>query len=485
MGRGLVIMHIDGVGFRFLERALEQGRMPKLQALMKAEGYEALPYRCGIPSTTPFCQAGILYGDNSEIPSYRWWDKEANLLVAFGHGSSFKQVAGKYFQGRVPLTEGGAVIGACYPAGARDTFALAYRERDTSAGGPSTSSLALLAAFFSSPLRVGAWLGHGATALVETTVMALRARLQGRRAERAYVISDVLEEIFLHHVARYAVRQAMKRGFPTIYAGFYGYDETAHGFGPEDDYSYRMLGHIDHSIGELAAHRGGHPGTPSDYELVIISDHGQVESEPFNRTDGKTLGGILSGFLPDYAIREYKGEEYGPDPQRAEGTVALTYSGGLAHLYLTTVAGRLSAADLEVRWPGLVEKVAELDRVAFVMLRDGPRGLLVSRRGRCELGSAEAAELLADYDDPAVLGPQLEYLNSFERSGEMVIFGENRNDLQVNFEHQVGGHGSIGGDQVLPFIVAKREWGLDTSRINGARDVYPVLKDLRDRLAQA
>jgi hypothetical protein len=34
--------------------------MPFLRRLIDEEGYEALPYRCGLPSTTPFCQAGIL-----------------------------------------------------------------------------------------------------------------------------------------------------------------------------------------------------------------------------------------------------------------------------------------------------------------------------------------------------------------------------------------------------------------------------------------
>ena len=484
MGKGLVIMHIDGVGYRFLQRALERGRMPKLAALMKAEGYEALPYRCGIPSTTPFCQAGILYGDNSEIPSYRWWDKEANLLVAFGHGSSFKRVADRYFRGRVPLTQDGAVIGSCYPAGAKDTFALAYRERDTTQVSGVGSGLAMILAFFSSPLRVASWLRHGVMAITETAAMTIRARLQGRHPERSYVISDMLEELFLHHLARYALRQAMRKGFPTIYAGFYAYDETAHAFGPEDDYSYRMLGHLDHTIGEIAEHRAGNPRTPADYELVILSDHGQVESEPFKHTDGKTLGEIISGWLPDHAIQEYKGGRYGPEPDAAAGQIALTYSGGLAHLYLTNVPGRLSASDLDSRFPGLIDRVAALDRIAFVMLRDGPTGTLASRQGRVELGSAAASELLARYDDPAILGPQLEFLNSFQRSGEMVIFGEYRNDLQVNFEHQVGGHGSIGGDQVLPFMVAKREWALDTAGIRGAKDVYPLLKDLRDRLSQ-
>src|SRR5215469_13935315 len=104
-GRGLVIIHVDGLSHRHLTRAVKLGYMPFTARLIEQEGYEALPYRCGVPSTTPFAQAGILYGDNSEIPSYRWWDKEAGLLVAFGSGSTFNRVADRYFAGRKPLTE--------------------------------------------------------------------------------------------------------------------------------------------------------------------------------------------------------------------------------------------------------------------------------------------------------------------------------------------------------------------------------------------
>ena len=66
-GRGLVILHIDGLGADSLEQALREGDMPFVKSLMETEGYEMHRYRCGIPSTTPFVQAGILYGDNSEI----------------------------------------------------------------------------------------------------------------------------------------------------------------------------------------------------------------------------------------------------------------------------------------------------------------------------------------------------------------------------------------------------------------------------------
>ncbi len=91
--RGLVVIHIDGLGYDNLQKALAGGYLPFVKSLLENEDYEVLPYRCGIPSTTPYCQAGILYGDNAEIPSYRWWDKQAGLPISFGANSSFKHVA--------------------------------------------------------------------------------------------------------------------------------------------------------------------------------------------------------------------------------------------------------------------------------------------------------------------------------------------------------------------------------------------------------
>src|ERR1700674_5438375 len=121
MRPGLVIIHVDGLSYARLRIAVDKGHMPFVARLMETEGYEALAYRCGVPSTTPFAQAGILFGDNSEIPSYRWWDKRANLLVSFGSGSTFGRVAPNYFSGRKPLTQGGACIAALYRARARRT----------------------------------------------------------------------------------------------------------------------------------------------------------------------------------------------------------------------------------------------------------------------------------------------------------------------------------------------------------------------------
>src|SRR3989442_15889207 len=70
MGTALMVLHIDGLGADSLEKALRAGLMPFTQHLIDAEGYEIHRYRCGLPAATPFVQAGILYGDNTNIPSW-------------------------------------------------------------------------------------------------------------------------------------------------------------------------------------------------------------------------------------------------------------------------------------------------------------------------------------------------------------------------------------------------------------------------------
>jgi hypothetical protein len=97
----------------------------------------------------------------------------------------------------------------------------------------------------------------------------------------------------------------------------------------------------------------------------------------------------------------------------------------------------------------------------------------------------ELKALLARYDDADILLEQLMRLNSFQSSGDLVLFGAFIDGKQINFENQDGGHGSIGGEQLHPFVFAKRDWDLDTSSVRGAHELHPILCALRDRLAAA
>ena len=118
------------------------------------------------------------------------------------------------------------------------------------------------------------------------------------------------------------------------------------------------------------------------------------------------------------------------------------------------------------------------------MVRDQSDGVLVTAEGEFALRLplvAGTRALLERFDSPDVLAQQLRRLNSFETSGDLILFGAYDGLRQVNFEDQVGGHGSIGGDQLHPFLLGKKEWTLDTSTVTNASDLYPMLVAIRDR----
>ena len=476
------MIHVDGLSHARLLAAVDQGHMPFVSRLIEVEGYEALHYRCGVPSTTPFAQAGILFGDNSEIPSYRWWDKQADLLVAFGAGSTFARVADRYFAGRVPLTSGGACIAALYRAGATDRFGPAYEERHRpdqhDAGGRA------IAAFLLNPVSLYFWIRHGGFALVRILREYLQARLAGRRTANVYVIADIYHEVLVHHLTRFALLEAMDEGMRTIYSCFYTYDESAHAFGPNDPNTLRVLRHIDNTI-RLAAERRQDNRAGLDFELIVLSDHGQVETTPFTAiAGGRSLGQVIAGWLAGYVVTEHRGGVFGRSDEQRLGRVEITYSGGLAHVYFRDLPGRLDHDELESRFPGLIEQLAGFAGIGVVMTKGLDGGFLITADGRFSLGlplPQETGDLLQRFDDPDVLAEQLRRLNSFERAGDLVVFGAFDGKAQVNFEDQVGGHGSIGGDQLHPFLLAKREWAFDTSGVTNASQLHPMLVALRDR----
>ncbi|HET9782995.1 MAG TPA: alkaline phosphatase family protein [Candidatus Dormibacteraeota bacterium] len=436
MTRKLVILHIDGLSAAMLERALDAGEMPNVRRLMDMERYEMHRYRCGVPSTTPFAQAGILYGDNTDIPSFRWWDRERGVLVKFGAGSTFKKVADKYFNGCKPLTENGACIAACYPAGAKDTFGIAYQDRNYLQPGKSRSAASVLVPYLANPINLGDWLSQTARVVGRTARDLTKSESEGRHPARPYVVTDVVEEIFIHHLTRYAVEKAMREGYSPIYAGFYAFDETAHAFGPSDPAARRVLKHVDHTIGRIANARGDR------YEMVVLSDHGQVDSIPFK----------LADVLP--------------------GQPRLTASGGLAHIYLAESGSRMDFSQVKASRPDLVDWLQARPEVAVVMAREGTQDVLFLNGSQ-----------LGAYDDETILRAQLSRLNSFDNCGDLVVFGAFRDGKQVNFEDQAGGHGSIGGEQLHPFVLARKDWKLDTSNVNGAHELHPILCDLRDTLS--
>lgn len=484
--KGLIILQVDGLGYHYLQQALRQKHLPFVQSLIDDEGYQALPYRCGIPSTTPFCQAGIIYGNNQEIPAFRWWDKQSGVAIGFGGISSFPRVAHKYFRDCASLTTGGATIATCYPDASKENFRLGYRQHQGALRARALSWRHVLQSWLMNPFHLLDWFRFGLWELGRANVQYWSTVLQNRPAAKLYAFSEMLEEILLHHLTRFAVIQAMKENFPVIYAGFYAYDETSHAFGPDADYSFRILNHVDYTIRRIAQARQRAEPTAREYELIVLSDHGQIETVPFDQEYGYGFGECVAAWFPTYQIEELKGKTI-PRDQSIDGHIALAYSGGLAHLYFKDISWRLQHDEIEERFPGLIEKAAKTPGIGLVLTREGTTNVITTNGASLKFESAAhlpraACDFLARYDQPEILARQLAKLNSFERSGDLILFSKYTDHHQINFETQVGGHGALGGEQLFPFILAKREWKFDTSRVIDASGIYPLLKRLRDQI---
>jgi hypothetical protein len=481
-----VILHIDGLSHRELVAAVGDRRMEAVRRLLEQEGYEALEYRSGLPSTTPYVQAGLLYGDNREIPGFRWWDRKAGTIVQFGPEGTFKQIAHRYFRGARPLCEGGACIAACYPAGAAETFGLTYRDRVHEAPGEDRGAREVLRAWVANPAHIADMVWHGTLAAATTSAADVRARLRRRRPARNYLILDVLEEVFLHHQCRWAVTEAMDRGYPVIYAAFYAYDETGHALGIDDEHTRRMLVHVDHSVRQVADARSRNR-SGRRYELIVLSDHGQVLTTAIKTVAGCSLGELVARAYPGCRVEEHSGDGYGPE-RTPRQRIVITDSGGLAHIYFAGSPDRLDVTGVRRRLPDFLTQLSGLPGVGFAVVRDGRTHLAVTRDRTVRFAEGdpgEAHELFATYDDAALVAAQLARLNSFENSGDVLLIGrwDTAERRQVNFEDQLGGHGSIGGDQGRPFLLVKRQWGIDVEGVSDAHQVHDKLWEMRRQFA--
>src|SRR6478736_2744636 len=79
--RGLIALQIDALAYADLRRAMELGFTPTLSRLVNEDGFTLRRWFCGLPSATPYCQAGIFHGENAGIPAFRFYDKAARRVV--------------------------------------------------------------------------------------------------------------------------------------------------------------------------------------------------------------------------------------------------------------------------------------------------------------------------------------------------------------------------------------------------------------------
>jgi uncharacterized membrane protein YvlD (DUF360 family) len=493
---GLLMIQIDGLSLPVLRNAMRAGRMPTLDGLLRHGASRLDPWAALLPPVTPVSQAGILHGNNDEMPGFRWFEKGSGKLLVANTPQGAAAMLDRVSDGRGLLADDGASIGNLVTGdAARSYLTMATIEERSDPGDPRR-----LRGLFISQVNYLRLLVLTIGEVVKELYQRERQRARGiePRMHRnvSYALERALTNVALRNLTTALVIEEMFGGAPAIYVDYTGYDALAHHVGPEREEAFDALDGLDRTIGSL---RKAARETPRPYELVVLSDHGQCLGTPFSQRYGELLEDVarrLMGVEPGtpvpgdgefrHAADVVLGEiGRGPSftaratrlahhPHTASpaaagdvGELVACASGNLALLYLTAAPGRIEREEIDRRYPNLILVHSSVD---------GP--IALSRQGSNHLATGRVVGI----DPLGAAGPyaadSLRRIDTFVNVGDICVIGpyDEASGEVVSHEELVGSHGGLFGRQAEPFILHPADLSIGDAPLVGAPAVNAVLR---------
>ncbi len=521
--RGFVAIEIDGLGYRYLRQALSAGTMPYLARLVTSRRLRLARWRCGLPSTTPASQAGILYGNNWDIPGFRWYDKQRGESIMCKLPGTVRAIQERISEGRTGLLHGGSSYTNMFDGDARlALFTLSATGRDRFF--ENVRGFGFLVLFALSPGRVLRVLGDSFwTWLVYVGKRAgawLRARQPVSHFTFLGPILEIANNVIFREVTTFSVMLDIYRQMPAIYACYTGYDEITHHFGAGSPEARRALRRIDNQIRDIDRIRQAY--RPGEYDLYILSDHGMTPSVPFRLAFGQSLEQLVAertgqqvhagegedegrpergarflvaeiqalearrrGQIPVLllqATRRRLEEKLLNEALEAEwdlsrrGEIAVRSSGSLSHLYFEVTPRQMDLGEIALLYPQLLPDLVAHPGIGLVAGRDGDQTILTGKQGTLWIGPGgerlEGQHPLTGYEARAWAVEQVVRLVCFPHAGDLVLFGAWDGEQVISFENQVASHGGLGGPQTQPFLAYPARVPLCAAEIENAEEVY-------------
>ena len=518
---GILFLEIDGLALPVLEEAMRNGYAPVMKRWMDGGSHSIVEWETDLSSQTSASQAGILHGNNDDIPAFRWYDRASQEVISSSDPDEVAKLEQRHSNGNGLLAENGASRGNLLSGDAPNVSLTASTMKDI-----SRLHMTDFYAYFVNPYN------FARTLLLAIWDIILELR-QFRRARRddiqprldkhhrggKYPLLRVFTTVIMRELNIYTLIGDMYSGVPSAYATFVGYDEVAHHSGVESTDALDILRKLDEQFGRLetAAEQA-----PRPYHFVILSDHGQSGGATFlqryglslqdlvqqlakeyqvqaitetneawghvnvfltdtiknDEKSGKTIGRVVKGSTVDGDVK--LGPKDGKSEEVEEGAQILVLaSGNLGLVYGTSLDERVTLEDIENVYPGLLEGLVQHEGVGFVMVNSEEHGAVVIGTN----GRAYLAEERVEGDDPLLgFGPNaamhlLRY-NAFKDAPDIYVnsfYNAETNEVAA-FEELIGCHGGMGGYQTRPFVMYPSEWQLEEEHLIGAPAVYHQFK---------
>ncbi len=522
---GFILIQVDGLSYDHLRLAFERGWMPHLKQMLESDQARLSAWRCGLPSTTPAIQAGLFYGDNFDIPGFRWYDKERRTSIVVKRPDQVRAIAHRLRGNGRGLLRGGSSYTNLFDGDAGlSLFTMSTLGRFHFF--ENVRGLGFLLLFLLSPARMTRVLFYSLREYTRDLAQRVMGWFRPLRISGNHLLSPlyrIMVDVLFGELVTFGMMLDIYRGVPSLYATFSSYDELAHHWGPEHPEALRALKRIDAQIHQIDRMRRLY--RRREYDLYVLSDHGISLAASFQSRYGKTLGRFIldsigepltldeqvgyeaqsadqARFLLDelrmWEMRRWRKPRLARTVRRARASldrripldleraahdpekrsdIVVRPSGGLAHVYFNLAPQQLDLSEVVWLYPQLIAQLIEHPGLGLIVGREGDQTVLMGKRGlrilADEMQETQGADPLCGLDDPDRSASELAQLAGYPHSGDLILLGAwDSNGRVVTFEDQLGTHGGVGGPQERPFIIYPSSVALDPGARASPCDLY-------------
>jgi len=520
---GVLFLEIDGLAHEVLQRAIASGRTPNIKRWIEDGSHQLHRWETDWSSQTGACQAGLLHGNNDDMPAFRWWEKDRGAPIVTNHPKDAVEIERRHSDGKGLLHADGA-------------------SRANILSGDATHSMLTMSTVLTRRRPIGrdysAYFARPyATFKTLNAVVAeyfrerYAAIMQKRRDEkpridrdRKYGLVRAWATVIQLDLQVAAVVGDLLAGRPVVYTTFLAYDEVAHHSGIEREDTLAVLTKVDRQLGRVEKALAE---APRPYELVVLSDHGQSQGATFLQRYGYSLEDLVERTCkPDSSYTASEGsaeasayinasfteldrdqttvtralhstaeklDVVDPDAEgvgaakltKASGEedlppeLAVMASGCLGLISFPREPGRLTLERIEALHPTLIETLRTHEGVGFLLVDSEKDGALAI--GPSGVNRLEKGEILGE-DPLAPFGPNTARhvlrTHGFAHCPDIVVNSKVWSDPTevAAFEELVGSHGGLGGPQSFPFVLAPSDLTWPEGDVIGSETVHRIFK---------
>lgn len=535
---GVMFLEIDGLAYEVMQRAMRNGHVPEFTRWLNGGSHRLVEWECDWSSQTGASQAGLLHGNNDNMPAFRWFEKDRGVPVVSNHPKDTALIQSRISNGYGLLAGDGVSRANMFSGDAPHTL-LTLSTITVRGRGPIGQDYYGYFAYPFAVLRTFILVVVDATREIWASAQTRRRDIRPRvKRGGLYPLVRAWTTVIQRDLASAALISDIFAGRPVGYSTFVGYDEIAHHSGIERPETLRALSQLDQQFARIAraAETASRP-----YYFVVLSDHGQTDGTCFRQAYGVTLDDLVRGLADDARIdaptyddegwgllsasvseaaasptafgtavrtatrgldvdgsvemgpaaakaRRHHKRRHADAPDAPTANLNIMASGCLGLIYLTDEPGRCTREQIDARYPRLITGLREHPGIGFLLVRraDG-HSVVIGPSGERDLetGIVDGDDPLADYGPNAV--DHVRRTDGFAHVADIMVnarFDPVRGEVPA-FEEFVGSHGGMGGSQCYPFALVPSDWHIPTDRVVGAESMHRLmcrwLEDLGQR----